>query len=200
MRRGLGGCTWASLALVLLSACDGGPPLDDPDAGGVAGPSGSRLFFDAAMLTTRPDAGDLPPDAGTGRDAGPFRDAGPPPHFDAGPRDRECAGIATSCSSLGSSTCLLQLGCRRDGDCTGSAYFCSSYHSSFSCSSQDGCYWLSGSDRCSGFASSCSSYTFSSGCNLQDGCRWTDRCAGVALSCATISVENCLSQSGCYLR
>ncbi|MGE3632321.1 MAG: hypothetical protein AB7P00_20645 [Sandaracinaceae bacterium] len=199
MRHVLGGCSWAWLALVVLGACDGEAPLDDPDAGGVAGPSGTRLFFDAAMLTTRPDAGDLPPDSGSHPDAGLGRDAGPPPRSDAGPGDRECRGVATSCSSLNDSACLYQLGCRRDGDCSGFANFCSSYHSSFSCGSQDGCTWLFSSERCTGIARSCTSYTLSSGCIFQDGCVWTDRCAGVALSCSTFTPSTCLTQMGCYL-
>ena len=111
----------------------------------------------------------------------------------------ECRGSATPCGLLSTTQCGLSLGCRLDGDCSGLSTSCFSYFSSFSCGSQDGCFWSFSSDYCSGSSRSCSSYSFSSSCTSQDGCRWDQQCDGTPLSCSSLSPATCETQPGCYL-
>ena len=181
-------CTLAACALV---GCTSRGSVEDADGGGVRGPEGGVLRFDAAMLEDPPDAAPPLPRPDAGR-----RDAGRP---DTG-APRRCAGLPRSCSSYGSSSgCVTQSGCRRDGDCSGSATSCYGLFDSYSCSSQDGCYWSSFDRDCSGSARACSSYYSYGTCFDQRGCSWSDTCSGVATSCASFSEATCALQEGCYL-
>lgn len=58
-------------------------------------------------------------------------------------------------------------------ECQGVSSSCFSMFSSFSCASQQGCYWSSSSDSCSGFSWPCSSMYSSFGCSSQQGCYWS---------------------------
>jgi hypothetical protein len=108
-----------------------------------------------------------------------------------------CGGFATPCGLLTDSTCTSGLGCRDDSECSGSATGCYSQFDSFSCSSQDGCYWSSLSKSCSGSAHSCFSYSIRSSCEFQEGCYWTARCTGTPRDCNDVPVSLCSSQPGC---
>lgn len=179
------------LTVTTLAAC-GGAPDDLADASAPRGPAGGRLVFDASMLEDPIDAWVPPvPDAGGSRDAGPPPDAG---------GERTCTGLSTSCSSIGAISCTSQRGCRVDGECTGSARSCYSIFDSYTCYSQDGCYWSSSGRDCGGSASSCRTYSFRSSCTSQDGCRWEDRCDGVATPCSLLAEWECELQRGCVLR
>lgn len=189
----------ALVALVMapaVLACGGGDPGAADDDGGLRGPTGGRLTFDAAMLDEVDAFVPLPPDGGP-----PPRDAGPPPPRDAGRIDagRRCTGVASSCLVVGSISCTSQRGCYRDGDCRGVSRSCYSIYSSYSCARQDGCYWSSSRDDCSGSARSCSAYSGSASCTGQDGCRWEDDCTGSAYPCNLLTPTECTSQRGCYL-
>lgn len=109
-----------------------------------------------------------------------------------------CAGSATACSSLSAYSCN-SLGCSLSGDCSGSATSCYSYYSSYSCTSQPGCYWSYSGNYCSGVSSSCYSQSSSTSCFNVDGCTWTQSCTGAATSCSSISVATCTLQPGCYV-
>lgn len=110
-----------------------------------------------------------------------------------------CRGSATPCTLVSGSECTFALGCRTGGTCSGSAWSCYSMYGSYSCGSQDGCYWSSASSQCSGSARSCSSYTTSTGCTYQDGCRWRENCEGTPWSCTSLSSKfDCDLQPGCY--
>lgn len=186
----------AGWALIVICACVMGceTRAGIEDAGPLRGPEGGVLRFDAAMLLDG------------GRDAGTPPDV---PRTDT-PRDvaspdvpmtRTCAGVPTSCYSLGSSArCATQMGCRRDGECSGVSRSCYSMYTSYSCSAQDGCYWTSSRNECSGSARSCILYSSSSACTGQDGCDWDDTCEGIATSCYDLSPSLCTLQEGCYLR
>ncbi len=110
----------------------------------------------------------------------------------------ECAGSATLCSLLPSGQCRA-LGCRSNDKCEGFSTGCYSLFSSFSCSSQQGCYWSSSSRDCSGVARSCSGFASDVGCTGQAGCSWSEQCTGVAESCETLSLNQCALQPGCYI-
>lgn len=175
-----------------LVACDG--------SGGVRGPEGGVLEFDAAMVNR--DAGGL-------SDAGGRRDAGPGTGFDAGDVRRdagpgaaaECRGVASSCITLGSFECERAGGCRYDEACTGLAERCSSQFSRFSCNGVDGCYWSSFTDSCAGSSRSCTGYSSFSSCIGQPGCRWEEDCDGVPTPCsAHLTISACLDQPGCSWR
>lgn len=111
-----------------------------------------------------------------------------------------CDGFATPCGLLGDVRCGSSLGCHDDSQCGGVAQSCYSQFDSYSCSSQDGCYWSTLSKSCSGSARSCSSYSSSFSCESQDGCYFTARCAGTARSCQEIPVALCGTQPGCSER
>jgi len=111
-----------------------------------------------------------------------------------------CDGVATPCSLLGGLQCGSSLGCHDDSRCGGVAESCYSQFDSYSCSSQDGCYWSSLSKNCSGSARSCSGYASSFSCESQDGCYFTARCAGTARSCRDVPVALCGTQPGCSER
>lgn len=109
-----------------------------------------------------------------------------------------CAGAATPCSLLSSFTCLDSMGCSDSSSCTGVSSSCYSQYSSYTCSSQSGCYWSSSSSSCSGSSYSCSSLYGSGTCALQSGCSWHQSCTGVPLSCDVFTAATCDSQPGCY--
>jgi hypothetical protein len=110
-----------------------------------------------------------------------------------------CGGLATPCSLLSDTSCASALGCRDDSQCGGVSESCYSQFSSFSCNSQDGCFWSSSSDDCSGSAHSCSSYSFDFGCQSQAGCYWTPRCSGTPEACEDTPVSLCAQQPGCTM-
>jgi len=191
--------TWSRLCPLLVasivSGCGGGGGHDGEADGGLRGPEGGVLRFDAAMLHSSADAGAPGPvDGGPA----PPRDSGGPIVIDSG--RRTCAGSAWSCSLVGASRCSSQRGCRLDGECSGLSRSCYSITYSSGCYSQDGCYWSSSSSSCSGSARSCYSYYGSATCHGQDGCDWDDTCEGVATSCSLLSEHECELQEGCYLR
>ena len=108
-----------------------------------------------------------------------------------------CGGSATPCSLLSSSQCIAAEGCVDDSACTGIATGCYSLFDSYSCSSQQGCYWSTYSNSCSGSAFPCSLSAGSLSCAFQQGCFWTGGCTGVATSCSSEPVSLCTSQPGC---
>lgn len=110
-----------------------------------------------------------------------------------------CTGFALPCSSLSGFECGSALGCRSDGDCSGVSRSCFSYSSSFSCNSQDGCFWSSFDDDCSGSSRSCFSMSSEFSCTGQDGCSWSDRCTGTPFvtDCEEESVALCDFTPGC---
>ena len=111
----------------------------------------------------------------------------------------KCSGSATFCSLLSHSTCYTSLGCTDDSKCTGSSTSCYTYYSSYSCTSQEGCYWSSISKSCSGVSTSCYTMSTSVSCEYQEGCSWSDSCTGVPFACDTMTRGTCESQPGCYL-
>lgn len=157
----------------------------DGDAG-VHGPEGGVLTFDAAMLV-RVDAAPPP-----GRDAG--RDA----HVVGSDAGHRCAGSAYSCSLVGATNCMLQLGCTSSGNCSGISTSCYSLFDSFSCGSQQGCYWSSSSRNCSGSAWPCDLESGSASCASQRGCYWERTCTGSAQPCSLLGEFECTGQLGCY--
>ncbi len=110
-----------------------------------------------------------------------------------------CSGSATPCSLLGESECTLALGCTDDSECSGVASSCYSQFSSYSCTSQEGCYWSTYTDSCSGSASSCYSQFSELSCALQEGCYWSSDCTGTATPCDTLLPALCEGQPGCVL-
>lgn len=175
----MGGCV---LAMATACAPHRVPTMDS----GVRGPEGGVLTFDGAMLV-HVDAARLPDAYVPGHDA----HVGP---SDAGHR---CTGVAQPCTLVGSSSCTLQRGCTRTGDCTGVATGCYSLFDSFSCGSQDGCYWSSSGSYCSGSAYSCSIESGSSLCISQRGCSYTYTCTGAVTPCSLLGEFECPDQLGC---
>lgn len=112
----------------------------------------------------------------------------------------DCTGVATPCSLLSSTQCSSALGCISDGDCNGVATSCYSLFDSFSCESQQGCYWSFTTDDCSGVSSSCFSQFSSFSCASQQGCYWSDGCSGAASSCSSLGAASCTLQPGCRLQ
>lgn len=111
-----------------------------------------------------------------------------------------CSGFPTPCSLLSSLQCIGAYGCKDDSHCAGVASSCYSQFDSYSCSSQDGCYWSTSSKSCSGSARSCSSMLGSGTCALQDGCYWTGGCTGTPEACEEQYQTLCTNQPGCTLR
>jgi hypothetical protein len=113
-----------------------------------------------------------------------------------------CTGFPTSCFGLSDLECTSQPGCRSSGgDCTGSARSCYSQFSSYSCNSQDGCYWSYSTQSCSGSATSCSYQSNSYSCEAQEGCTWsTPICSGTPIydTCESVPVGSCASIPGCF--
>lgn len=174
-----------ALGSVLTASCD-----DDTSEGAPPADTGI-LDWDAEAIP--------PVDVSPGiTDGGAAGDVEPPPlgGYDAG----TCTGVVSPCSSLAGATCSTVMGCKQVGKCTGYASSCSTRYSSYSCTSQSGCYWSSYSGECSGFAWSCSSFNSSGACIYQDGCRWNLNCEGVATSCSELSPSECRLQPGCSLR
>jgi hypothetical protein len=110
-----------------------------------------------------------------------------------------CTGTATPCSLLSSTACLSTLGCTDSSYCSGVSAGCYSMYSSYSCSSQPGCYWSSYDKDCSGYSESCSSQYSSYSCSNVSGCSWRAACTGIPLACSSLSTASCLSQQGCRL-
>lgn len=110
----------------------------------------------------------------------------------------KCTGTATPCSLLSGLSCLDSLGCTDSSRCSGISTSCYSLYSSYTCSSQDGCYWSSSSSSCSGSSYMCSSFSSSGSCGLQEGCSWTSSCTGVPLGCDDYTPGTCYTQPGCY--
>ncbi|HET7545110.1 MAG TPA: hypothetical protein VFK05_34835 [Polyangiaceae bacterium] len=111
-----------------------------------------------------------------------------------------CAGAATPCSLLTSLECIGATGCSDDSHCAGVSTSCYSEYTSYSCTSQEGCYWSTSSKSCSGSSYSCSSMPGSGTCALQDGCYWTGGCSGTPRSCEDQYPSLCSNQPGCSLR
>lgn len=110
-----------------------------------------------------------------------------------------CLGSATPCSLLSLGDCSLALGCFPDGECSGVSSGCYGRIGSYSCASQDGCYWSTSSETCSGVSRSCFGFTNSVSCGGQDGCYWVRTCEGLAWSCSALSsAVDCELQPGCY--
>jgi len=112
---------------------------------------------------------------------------------------RKCTGIATSCSLLSGSDCLVANGCTREESCSGLASSCYG-RGQYTCSSQEGCYWSgSGSSGyCAGSARSCSLID-AYACTSQNGCTIERKCRGVPTPCSGLSDYACASQPGCTL-
>jgi hypothetical protein len=116
-----------------------------------------------------------------------------------GSGEASCRGLARPCALLSDVNCSLALGCSTSGTCGGFASSCYSRYSSYSCDSQDGCYWSSSSSQCSGSARSCRTYATSTSCVFQNGCSWTSTCEGVPWSCSSLPTElDCNLQPGCF--
>ncbi len=183
-------CTRIFVVLLLLSplGCGDAPRDQIQDA--------SVITFDAQSIMRDASVRDARPfDSGPGRyDAGRPFDSGRP--VDAGPI---CEGDYILCSLQVGSGCALTLGCDDDSECRGFATSCSYHRFSFSCNSQEGCYWNSFDERCSGVARSCRRFSSSFSCRRQDGCRWEERCSGEARQCRTLSEDLCTVQSRCRL-
>lgn len=115
-----------------------------------------------------------------------------------GSGNAHCAGTIPSCSTLSGSECLSVLGCSDDSECSGVASSCYSQFGTFACSSQDGCYYASGS--CGGSAKSCSSFDSEFTCGGQEGCSWSSSCSGVPIKdCSDYSPEYCDLGVGCFV-
>lgn len=145
--------------------------------------------------------GDSNANNGSSGDTTPPDPPPPPPWVEPEPPVRNlptCTGSALSCGSRSLLGCTQGDGCRRVGDCEGFARSCYSQYSSYSCRSQDGCYWSTYSDNCSGSARSCSLYSGSTSCRGQDGCRWEEDCVGSATDCDNLGAASCGLQPGCY--
>lgn len=110
-----------------------------------------------------------------------------------------CTGYATSCALLGGTSCLTAFGCKDASRCSGISSSCYSKYSSYTCSSQEGCYWSAVTSNCSGSSSSCSTMLSSLSCTYQDGCSWLSNCTGVPDACDTFPPSLCENQPGCYL-
>jgi hypothetical protein len=113
----------------------------------------------------------------------------------------KCAGTPTPCSLLGEFECASSLGCSWSADCSGAASSCYLQYDSFSCTSQDGCYWSSSSSSCSGSATSCRLLSAQYLCTSQDGCYWNGSCIGTPLesTCDEIAAALCDYTPGCTL-
>jgi len=141
-------------------------------------PSGTVLEFDAAMLHPS-DAGIVVGHDAAGADG---HVVGTDAHVTGSDAGHSCTGVAESCTTVGASGCLSQRGCSPGGQCTGLATLCFDLFDSFSCGSQDGCYWSSSTMYCSGSAWSCDLESGSATCTSQQGCHWTTTCTGVPTS------------------
>ena len=93
----------------------------------------------------------------------------------------KCTGTPTPCSLLGQFECSGSLGCTWSGDCTGVSSSCYSQYDSYSCTSQEGCYWSSSSSSCSGSSWSCNLFSSQFTCTDQEGCSWRGDCTGTPL-------------------
>ncbi len=111
-----------------------------------------------------------------------------------------CGGFATPCGLLSDLECIGATGCSDDSMCSGFATSCYSLFDSYSCSSQDGCYWSTSSKSCSGSAHSCSGEPGEFSCNDQKGCYWTGGCKGTPEACDKQFVSLCTEQPGCTLK
>lgn len=65
---------------------------------------------------------------------------------------------------------------------------------SFACMQQEGCTWDATGSDCTGVAASCGAVL---DCSQQQGCSTQMTCAGVPLSCGSLSKTQCSSQPGC---
>ncbi len=110
---------------------------------------------------------------------------------------KSCRGVAASCSSRTSGTCASVRGCSTEGECDGLSSSCYSQYSSYSCTSQQGCYWSSLNKSCSGSARSCRLFSGSSSCVSQNGCSWRYTCEGVSTACVLLGEFDCEQQPGC---
>jgi len=111
-----------------------------------------------------------------------------------------CGGVATSCALLSGLSCTSASGCTDDSRCAGVSSSCYSQFDSYSCTSQDGCYWSTTSKSCSGSSRPCSYYSGQLSCALQEGCYWTGGCTGVPRACEDQFVSLCTNQPGCTVR
>ena len=182
----------APLGILLLANC--GPAPIDPTPPTPPTPPSKMTPPDKMTPPT-------PPTHGGPTDMGPSEgDMTPTPP----PAVASCKGkpVIASCSERDGLqySCSSVKGCTpTDETCDGVADSCSWLFSSFTCTSQQGCYWSSvGSGSCSGIARSCSSVSVSS-CYQQSGCHWVQSvCNGVPMACDTFTDANdCYAQTGC---
>lgn len=158
------------------------------------GPEGGVLTFDPGMLG---DAA-VPPDAWSADAWRPDAWTPPPDAYvvrpDVGPNAR-CAGFPTSCATWNENEarCAAQRGCSGRDRCIGTPRDCY-FLSSGTCELQAGCSWYDGT--CYGTARACGAFLL---CDEQMGCRDGYLCYGEPTPCSSISVDDCTSQSGCYL-
>jgi hypothetical protein len=209
----LGGRACARLTFIagLGVACGNTPP----EATTLSGPPGRMLTYDgglhpvegaggaAATPIGAGGAGGTEPigwgGGGSGARAGSGGSAGYLA-IDGGGTTKRCAGTAWSCSIAPTTNCASVMGCRSGGECTGISTSCYSMYSSYSCGSQEGCYWSSSSSYCSGSSWSCDLFSGDLSCIYQDGCYWHDTCEGVSTPCSLMSAGTCYDQPGCYLQ
>jgi hypothetical protein len=140
-----------------------------------------------------------PPDAAMSGSGHPDPHPGP----DARPAEHHaCTGTTAACSDqLDPVSCATLDGCTRtDAECSGYAYDCFSFHSSFSCSEQPGCYWLYSTSDCHGLVDECSSVHSQASCANIEGCTFQPfECGGLAYSCGHYTSEaTCGDQPGCH--
>jgi hypothetical protein len=76
--------------------------------------------------------------------------------------------------------------------CSGAAFDCFGFFDQFSCMSQEGCYWDSGTNSCSGSALPCE---VAASCLQQRGC--AESCSGIETPCSDLSATSCTLQPGC---
>lgn len=172
---------WVRIAIVAVLAGCGGESSGSGD--GPKGPPGGMLDVDLDQIPAVPLKGG----AGGTSTGG----AG------AGGGTSVCAGYATSCAALPGSLCNLSQGCSQTSKCSGVSSSCYSQFDSYSCGSQEGCYWSSSSKSCSGSSWSCSSFFSQVSCIDQEGCHWDTTCQGSATPCSLMSLTYCSSQPGC---
>jgi hypothetical protein len=110
-----------------------------------------------------------------------------------------CTGFPTPCGLLSGVQCISATGCSDDSECSGFATSCYSLFDSYSCSSQEGCFWSTYSKNCSGSAQSCSGMPGEYSCASQHGCFWSGGCTGTAKACEKQFVSLCTNQPGCQL-
>ena len=204
--------TRRSRAGVLWIAAFAGACGEPPTATTLSGPPGRMLSYDGGLHAVHDSGAGGATPVGTAGAGGSSAVSGNSPGgggssagaagvggvFDAGVT-RRCTGVAWSCSAAPTSNCGSVLGCVSSGECQGVSSSCYSQYSSYSCISQEGCYWSTYDDSCSGSSWSCYLFSGSSSCVMQEGCYWHRTCEGVSTSCSLLTVATCTDQLGCYV-